>query len=294
MKIKLFAIIMSLFLISGCTINNDKKANNIQDNDKNLLTIEEIKKEYDASDWKIVNLTKIKRNNTDYILVESQIPTLANRFEFINLKSGDRDILPTNAYFIESYKVINENYIVLLANGKHSESTLRTVPFEIHCIRSTENINCNYDFIAEYKDIDFPINKRVFLGSKVNEVIAEIETTLNGIQIVFEPQEGFESIFYADFLDVPPTEIDYNKETNQLIICFKNTKINSKLYKQKLENLKGNYYFNSIEFHEKFNNSYIKINLKEPSKFFNVKTFNLYDSKYPCIEIRFKSNKEVH
>ncbi|SHH85750.1 hypothetical protein SAMN02745135_02433 [Caloranaerobacter azorensis DSM 13643] len=292
MKIKLFIIVMSLFIVSGCTMNDDRKVNSVQESGKNLLTIEEIKKEYDASDSEIVNITKFKRNDTDYILIESQEPTLSNRFELINLKTGDRDILPSEDCFIESYEVINENYIVLLANGKHSESALRTAPFEIHCIRNTENVNCNYDFIARHKDIDFPIDKKVFLGSKVNEIIAEIETTLNGIQIMFKPQKGFEPMFYAAFIDVPNTEINYNEEKNQLIICFKDTKIDSNLYKHKSENIKENYYFESIEFYEKYDNSYIRINLKEPSKFFNVKTFNLYDSKYPCIEIRFKSNEE--
>ncbi|EOD01710.1 hypothetical protein [Caldisalinibacter kiritimatiensis] len=296
MRLKLLSILISLLMITGCLVKNNKTTNSNLIDGKNILTIEEIKNEYENSESKIVNIFQFKRNDTDYILIESQISSLANRFELVNLKTGDRDILPSEDYFIESYKIINENYIVLVANGKHSESALRSAPFEIHCKRNTENVKSQYDFIAEYKEINFPINKKVALGSKEHEIIAKVTDTLNGIQIMFEPQEGYESIFYAGFLDIPPMETNYDEEKNQIIISFKNTKLSSNLYEQNQKDFKNNYYFSSVDFYEESGNSYVKISLKEPSKFFSIKTFNLFEGEYkidnPCVEIRFTGSKE--
>lgn len=116
-------ILLAYSIVStGCSYLNKKSLNvpsvnqvNSSNHETFKLTFDKIRKNY--TDTKIKSMQNI---GTEYVLVESQGDTFANKFDIYNFKTGDMDTLPTMPEFVTLEKVENENYFVFLSSGKNS------------------------------------------------------------------------------------------------------------------------------------------------------------------------------
>lgn len=292
MRKKFYYLLCLIFItiftisISGCSPNKTKSSSadiiNMKSEDK--LTLDEIKQSYSKTDEKILNTKEYK----NYILVESQAPTLANHFTLYDLKTGDKDILPSGIDFIESANIINENNIILYANGTNSESEAQSFPFEIDCMRGAENINVDGDFNPTYKDIKFPINKQISLKGKRKEVITDIRITVNGLQACFGPQGGTEESFNADYVDIPATDISYDKTSGELSLKLQDT-LFSKSLSDSISLLKSNTYIKSLSLKEKEKSAIITIKLNDSAQYYTGKKATI-EIGIPYMDIQFFNN----
>lgn len=272
MKRKLYFIfcliwITSIILFSGCTNETKVNSSNVSnDKTKNKLTLEQIKQSYAKTDEKILDTQTYKK----YVLVESQVPTLANRFTLYNLKTGSKNILPSGVDLIDSANIIDDNNIILYSKGTNSESVNQVFPYEIDCTRSTENNSQDGGFIPIYKEIKFPVDKQISLKGKGKEEITDIRVTLNGLQVCFGPQRGSETGFVADYVDCPSTDISYDNTTGEFSLKFQDTIIAKSLLKAN-EISQHNTYIKSLNIKQDNNVAMIKISLNDTAKYYTGK-----------------------
>jgi len=81
------------------------------------LTIEDIKKNY--TDRPIKDIIPFKEN---FVLVEWQKPTFANRFDLYNLKTGEMNHVYGTTNYVKLHKIVDEDRIILFADGRESEA----------------------------------------------------------------------------------------------------------------------------------------------------------------------------
>lgn len=284
-----------IILVSGC--NSGKTKTNLSnidgDKTKNKLTLEQIKQSYSKTDEKVLN-TQEHRN---YVLVESQVSTNGNRFILYDLKTGDKDILPSSAYSIDSAKIIDENNITLYSNGAYSQSAWQTFPYEIDCTRGAENSSSDGDFIPIYKDIKFPIDKQISIKGKGKEIINDIRVTLNGIQICFGPQDSKDANFYADYADAPSFEISYDQTAGDFSLKFQDTKIINALTNTS-SLLNSNTFIKSLDLKEVGDSAILTIKLNESTKYFSGKKAHIYkttdgvQNEIPYLDMQFMENSD--
>lgn len=278
----LICIIITV-LVSGCSLNGTKSSssNTISNKSTNNLTVDEIKQSYAKTDEKILNTKEYK----NYVLVESQAPTLVNHFTLYDLKTGDKDILPSGIDFIDSANIINENHIILNAKGTNSESAMQIFPFEIDCLRGAENDNVDGDFIPTFIDIKFPINKQISLQGKGKEEITDIRVTVNGLQVCFGPQSGSDVSFNVDYVDIPTTDISYDKTVGELLIKFQDTLFTKSLSKTS-STLNNNTYIKSLSLKENENSTIVTIKLNDSAQYYIGKKASI-EASIPYMEIQF-------
>ncbi len=142
------------------------------------LTIDEIKKGYEGRPIK--NITQFKDN---YVLVEWQKPTLANRFDLYNLETGEKDILPTAPYYVSLPEIVNEYRFVFLADGRNHISSHRDFPFLIECRMDRIEPIYGTRFSYKYKPMYFSLAHEVEFGFLKNQIISEIAIRPNNIKI---------------------------------------------------------------------------------------------------------------
>lgn len=265
------------------------KGDNKEDNivtDSQKITIEDIKQNYVSRE--IINITEFKNK---YVLVESKEAGLASGFDLYNLETGDRDILPTGPNYVQLDRIVDENRIIFLADGRNNLNSERGFPFYIVCSREIENTSSESDSIATYQTKYFNIIEKVEFGNKSNEVIADIRITLDGIEILFESAKGKDAEFYAGTTMIPRAKIAYNENEHQLIITFEETIIGEKI--NNLAIREENYYIDSIQLTEENNDSIVMIELKGSAKYYTAKTGHLSDAGLPYVEFSFKNSIDV-
>ncbi|WP_069650131.1 hypothetical protein [Caloranaerobacter ferrireducens] len=223
-------------------------------------------------------------------MVESQRETYSNKFVLYNLKTGDRDIMPTGIEFVKLEKVENENYIVFLSSGKNSECVFRKFPYYIRCIRIKNDIESTNDFIALEEDKYFKINETISAGSKNCCSLSDIIVTLDGLQVLFEPIPGQEALFYAADTDIPETIIYYDEDKKQMLIEMKDTQIGNSLKEIKEISTKKNRYINSLRITEKEKNIQLIVNIEDFTEEYIAKIKKI-PSGLPFFEIRFRSKR---
>ena len=318
-----FICFVGIFFVSSCNLNETKEissdtVNNITqgkltsdatnditqvesvpstaDNKINEnLTIDKIKQSYKA-DEKILNTLE----HGNYVLVESQVPTYANKYILYDLITGDKDPLPTSEYSTDSKKIriVDANNLILYATGNNAVYAYQSFPFEIQCIRGSKNIDSDKDFVAVYNDIKFPINTQLTLrGKNVKEEVTDIKVTVNGIQVCFGPQNSDDINYSAAYVDCPVTDISYDETNREFNINFKNTKY-GKLYTDISSLSCSNPYIESLNLKESENSAMIVIKLNDKVKYFAGKkdtvSFDMFNSLgIPYMDIQFfNSNME--
>ncbi len=289
------ATVLSFSLIfNGCTDDNTKTVNttpnekvNITNQDTFKFTIDEIKKKY--TEDKILNINQFKEG---YVLVESMIENFGNRFDLYNLKTGETNTLPKSQFGHASLeKVINENYFILLSDGKDSDGPFGKFPYLIHCIRIKNDLNKNDNFIALYEDKYFNLDEPVQSGSKEWDVMSNVIVTLDGLQVLFSPINGNESGFYTDFTDIPPTKTSYDKNKSQITFEIGANQLGEKLKGMKKVILDDNQFISSYEINLKGNKVYLVVEVKDLTKEYMVKIMRLPEGQLPYFSVIFRGKQ---
>lgn len=272
-KLILLLTIIMLFSVSiilnGCS---DKTKVAATDQESPKLTIEDIKKNY--TDTNIKNIQNIGK---DYVLIESQQETFANKFDLYNLNTGDMDTMPTSIDFVTLEKIENENYLVFLSNGKNSESPFAKAPYLIKCVRIKNEIDKADDFIALYEDKYLPLDYSIQLGSKEESQMSNINITFDGIEVLFKAIKGKEVWFYADATDISPTKISYDKDKKQLTFEIACKELGEKLKAANKVTLSDNQYISAYEITQNDNKIFLTLDLKDTAKQYLFKIKRLPD-----------------
>jgi hypothetical protein len=188
--------------------------------------------------------------------------------------------------FVKLEKIVDENQIIFLSSGTNSEEpSYRTFPYILKCIRDSSNDNSN-EFKEITEDKYFNLNEQSTFGSKCG-IATDIKMTEEGIKINFIPLPGEEGGFWADYTNVPETNVSYNKDENQLIFNLKDAKVDSNYLNDSLKSNLGNQYIKSFKFDVSENNVSLLINLSEKASQYNVK-IGYNQNNMPNEEIRFK------
>lgn len=290
-----YLICVVAIIFSGCSSNKAKagSSNSNSDKTKNKLTLEQVKQSYAKTDEKVLSTKEYK----NYVLIESQDPANGNSFTLYDLKTGDKDILPSGTAIIDFAKIIDENNIIFYSKGTNSISAGQVFPYEIDCARGAENSSFDGDFVPTYKDIKFPVDKQISLKGKGKEVINDIRVTLNGLQICFGPQDSKDINFYAGSTDNPSMDISYNKTAGEFSLKFQDTKITKALSNaSSLSNV--NIFIKSLNLKEVDNSSILTIKLDEGAKYFIGKKAYIYkttdrvQNEIPYLDIQFIENAD--
>ncbi|MDF2519619.1 MAG: hypothetical protein K0R84_247 [Clostridia bacterium] len=256
-------------ILLGCS---DKNAVPVANQEAPRLTIEEITKKY--KDTSIKNIHNI---GEDYVLIESQQETFANRFDLYNLNTGDMDIMPTMIDFVTLESIENENYIIFLSSGKNSESPFINPPHLIKCVRIKNEADKEDDFIALYEDKYLPLDYPLQLGCKAETQMLDINISFNGFEAAFGAVKGKEAAFYADNSDIPPTRTIYDKDKKQLIFEMDCEELSGKVEAKKKAATPDNQYISAYEINEKDNKFYLSLELKDTAKQYLLKKDHLPD-----------------
>lgn len=178
------------------------------------LTIEDIKKDC-KEPFVVQNIYTYKEY---YVLVQYHIDNASDQFEFINLKTGDRDFLPKGCDFASFLSFDNENKINLYDSGSNSESDNKVFPFIISCERKSEDINKQNDFEAVNKEVYLPLDRHVTLGTFKPEQITDINIEKQSIKVTYGPIPGKEVEFYADSCAPAETIVNFDKASGMLVM----------------------------------------------------------------------------
>lgn len=260
----------------------------------NKLTIEEIKAKYTGGEaGKIVYMTTYK---SQYILVEYSIDgTSGHFFDWYNLKTGDRDALPTYAYHVKLNKIVDENHIRFIYDGTNNVNNHRYFPEIIECYRGQEITGYEGDFYQVKHKYYLPVDQGFNMGNKPNETIADIKVSLEGLEVLFEPMQGEEGGFYAAYTTVPPTKTSYDKTKNLFFIEFENTDIDSKLDLSKIS--EQNRYLNSVNIKRNGLNTTLEVNLKDTAKYYTIYFSHLEPmytiDDFPYLDFNFANAYEI-
>lgn len=202
-KVSLLSCLMiTIFLISGCTTTanyqntvgeEQQKAANSQQNDigqqHQELTIDDIKLSF--TDREVVNLTRYGQ----YALVETHKDTLANSFYWFNLKTGDKDILPTGPNYAKLEKIVNEDNIYFTADGRNHINSYRSFPFFIYAHRLRDDPNSEFDFarsnLLRYLNLD----EKVDFGRGGSATMADVKILWTDLRFYLSLPKGMRLIF---------------------------------------------------------------------------------------------------
>lgn len=272
---------------------NDTGENMVQ----NKLTLEQIEESCAKANEEIISTRKYG----DYIIVESHPLNSSIIITLYNLKTGDKDMLPSCEYRIDSDKTywVNENDIILYSSGKNYVCGYQSFPLQIHCKRDSENIGSNSDFMPYLEDVKLPVTQQISLNGKPNvkQEITDIRVTVNGLQICFGPQDSEDILYIADYVDCPPTSISYDETCKEFTLKFKDTR-----FAQSYANISSLPYSNSyikfIDLKESSDSASVIIKLNGSAKYFTGKKsevdFDMLNSVgIPYMDIQFfNSNKK--
>lgn len=297
---KVISALMVLLLLSvnsfliGCTSKLSKVVNmvNIEQTSTNesvpKLTLDEIKNKYTDSDVKIKNIQHIGQ---EWVLVQSQRETFADKFDIYNLKTGDMDAIQEGFEYVTLEKVVNENYFIFLSSGKNSESIYGDFPHLINSIRVKNELNAGDNFMSFNEDKYFKLDYSVNSGCKEHAVLSDIIVTLNGFEVLFEPRNSNDMEFYTAATDIPPTTTIYDKKKNQMIFELSTEQIGSKFKNRKKIDVEGNQFISSLEISQKNNKIYLTVDIKDITKEYMVKK-NRLPSQLPYFTVSFREEEQ--
>lgn len=271
------------------TDSKDKKAENTYGNlDK--MTIDDVKANYTGGGaGQIVNLTTY---GEQYVLVEYTYGSYRQFWDFYNLKTGDKDILPVNNAKLN--KIIDTNDIRFITDGIYAFGVnVREFPKVVECIRDGEVMGYDRDFIQIPSSFYIQIDQAFDMGEKRKETIVDIKVSLKGIEVLFESRKGMEAEFYAGSTTVPYTKTRYDKEKNQFIIEFEDVDIDNKLDISKIN--QQNRYIESINIERNDLNTIMVIDLKDTAKYYMIDSSRLEPTvdDFPCLNFNFANEYKI-
>ncbi len=270
-----------VYVINKILSSSEKlKAENLEALKSTLKEIDEIKKNY--RDEKIL---RVERFNGQYVLIESQKETFANKFDLYNLGTHKKDTLPTGIAYITLHKIVSENELVFLASGRDRESSYINFPYIIRCIRSKDG-----QFKAVEETAYFKVDESAIFGSKEDEILSSVSVDKNSIRAVFSPEKGKELQFYADYVIVPVAQTKYVPDEKQLIFEFKKSRIGDKFVKNPTVPAENNAYISLLKIEQNGENCRIILDLKNNAKEYTCKlgTTQPDGLGLPCVDIMLR------
>lgn len=296
-KVSLLSCLMiTIFLISGCTTTanyqntvgeEQQKAANSQQNDigqqHQELTIDDIKLSF--TDREVVNLTRYGQ----YALVETHKDTLANSFYWFNLKTGDKDILPTGPNYAKLEKIVNEDNIYFTADGRNHINGYRAFPFYIYAHRFRDDPDSEFDFRRSNQLRYLNLDEKVTFGKVGPASMADVKVTFDGIAVLFKPAKGHEADFFADYTGIPTTKT-FQKNAASFVITFEHTGLASEL-KQSYTGNDRNRYLKGYEIVQGQDYTSMVVTLNESVKSYSVTTEHLIDDDLPIVRFHFSEKK---
>jgi hypothetical protein len=268
--------------------------------DTNKLAIEDIKKSYEGSqNTKLVNITEYNNFHTgyDYVLVEYLNDSENDCFDWYDLTTGDKDVLPLYAvHKAELIKINYENDLLFETDGISMINGHMSFPEVIRCCRGREITGYDGDFYPIEIDNYLEVSRGVAMGRRSKQAnISDIKVSLSGAEVLFEAKEGIEDEFYTAYTTIPHTETSYIKEGNQFVIEFENTGISPKLTEKDLKKDMQNNYISSIEVKKDNQNCRLIINLKDTAKYYTAKEGDLeaMRDEFPYVAFGFTREFKV-
>lgn len=246
------------------------------------LTIEEIKKNYTDKPIKIIIPFK-----EDFVLVEWQKPTFANRFDLYNLKTGEMNPVYGSSYYVKVHKIVDEDRIIFLADGRDSETRYWEFPFLEDCRRVTDNER----FIHFREKKYFPVEDSLQFGCDKNQVIIDFTVRYHEIEIVFGPQfEKMDAYIAGGGPSIPPVKTSFDKKTNTFILTFEETKVTDDLKDYSVIYHDFCYDIVSLALERDESSTKVVLKLKDSAKFYTGQIQSLIKPKHgrrPYVVITF-------
>lgn len=270
--------------------NNQSNSENQQDKQKEStteskykLTIEDIKAKYTGGyEGKLVNTTLYFEH---YVLAEytreGKKGDSIHYFDWYNLETGDKDVLPVDGYEAKLVKAITKDNLLFTTNIVNINDGNKYFPQVIQCLRQSEIIGNENDFLQVTKDYYLPINQGIDMGLKTGTLM-DMQVSNEGVEVKFGPIKGDEIGYYAGYETIPPTKITYNKAGNQLIIEFKDSVIGSDIKKSVISS--SNRYVKSVYVERSDSKIILTINLEDATKYY---TAHILTNNFPTIGFRF-------
>lgn len=298
-KYTIFLICILLIIsLSSCNGVTNQTGNNKLNTNTNISN----NKQTETQDFKLKAQDVISKYNRgessklvstesykDYLLVEYTNDAGYTYFDWYNLKTGDKDILPVWDSHSKLKKIVDENNIIFYTDGKNvSDSNYKAFPFIYECTRKKEIVDYEDDFYARKVDRYFGVNEPCEFGSKSNEVLDDIKFTFQSIEILFTPMVGHEMDFYAGNTTIPPVKTSFIEENSQFVIEFKDTKLGNKLHSKLIKD--NNFFIESLNIKEYGNNTKIIINLKEKAKYYNAMEIHVSGEGLPILVFTFSNS----
>lgn len=259
------------------------KQKDITSKDSVPITLEEIQENYKEI------LTMIIFNKNNYVLVEYKREYDGTGFDLYNLKTGHKDEVIT-AGFAKLIKIINENEFLFLESGQTIGSPLWTPPYYLRCTRVKQIANTEGSFKAVIESAFFNVDESIKFGGKNADMISEVNSKGNLLNVTFSPVPEKETMFYADYSYVPVTNTSYIKDKNQLVLEFKDCEIDEKLVGVKCD-ISDNEYISGYKIMKSQKDSKLIIDLKKMVKSYNC-SISEVNNGLPNLNIKFRSDEK--
>ena len=279
----ILVVLAFALLLLSCSNQQDKqKESTIVNEDK--LTMEDIKATYTGGhEGKLVNTTLYFGH---YVLAEYTIEDKKgdsfHLFDWYNLETGDKDVLPVAGYEAKLMKVITKDNLLFTRDRVDTFNGEKSFPLVIQCLRYSEIIGNENDFHEIEKDYYYlPINQGIGMGRKTG-VLMNMQVSDEGAEVKFGPKKGEELGYYAGYETIPPTKISYNKAGNQLIIEFEGSVIGSDIKKSVITD--SNKYVKSVNIEQSGPKMILTIDLKDAAQYY---TAHVTRNNFPTIDFKF-------
>ncbi|MDI3299101.1 MAG: hypothetical protein QJR08_08040 [Bacillota bacterium] len=184
------------------------------------ISVDYIRSHFDQG--RIVSLTVDRAR--DAAVVEAAVPespSLAPRFWWYDLKTGERVMLPTDSYFVTLERMADRDHIYFRANGGNDADGSTVPPFTLEVAWQ------NGEWVATETPIFLPVSTAIKFGHWKIEALTRISYGPAEIQFTFGPIKGKEDLYYAATTDIPMVHVSYDRASRVLTVYFDNVTVAS-------------------------------------------------------------------
>jgi hypothetical protein len=188
---------------------------------------------------------------------------------------------------VKVHKIVDEDRIIFLADGRDSETRYWEFPFLEDCCRVADNER----FIHFREKKYFPVEDSVQFGCDKGQVIIDFTVRYHEIEIVFGPQfEKMDAYIAGGGPSIPPVKTSFDKKTNTFILTFEETRVTDDLKDYSVTYHDFCYDIVSLALEEDESSAKVVLKLKDSAKFYTGQIQSLIKPKHgrrPCVVITF-------
>lgn len=123
-------------------------------------------------------------------------------FTWVDTVTGAETTLPLGTLNKVQVLTATATEIDLLNEGSDDDGSFVPFPYLLECSREKES----QPFACSRSVALFPVSSGVTFGSKPHALLTRIMTTMDGVEVAFGPEPGYEGQFSADYTSIPPTK----------------------------------------------------------------------------------------